>query len=494
MATAVPTDKEESKSKRSAAERFIGDDLEADCIAKMIGLALEVRDEHGRRIGDRKKPKPKVEAPKSDEPSARDEHGRSVTKSCERNEHGNPNRFHDELGHPCSPNGQAQQPAPAAHAVAEAQPDKTGPAQPVVDVQPSQTNPTAVTPPAVAPEIDPENVTYAGGAELGHITNSEGDITEQVILQKGNHESGPVFRWAAFDNETGEEIDGSDWSLGKAEALQQGKDYLEQKRAAAKKTSGPSEASTPSRPEVLERLTTSPIAKATNLGGGANKSEKVQLEDGTVGVWKPVDGEDPGLRDGIKAGTYYLREAASSAVADLLGFADLVPATAVREHDGKQGSIQQWVSGAKEAVHFHVGDEYDGEHDLARAALFDYLTGNGDRHWANWMLTGEDKLVLIDNGLSFPSGAGDYKDFRTVALTDHARKKRLPMPDITGMKEKWPEVESELKRLGIDEPSIAFTKKRWDVALSGKYKKINELPDLAEPDGFDEVWGSEAKL
>ena len=201
---------------------------------------------------------------------------------------------------------------------------------------------------------------------------------------------------------------------------------------------------------------------------------------------------------GIEAGTYYKREVASSLLADVLGFDDLVPKTTFREWYGKQGSMQQYVPDTRTAKRTPTAKMYDGDEDLARGALFDYITGNVDRHHGNWLITGGGNLVLIDNGLSMP---GEYNPKTygfltrgksqnlTVAGGDKERKvssnmemiresvlRNLPMPDVSHMADRWPDVEHALRSAGVDDQAIALTKQRFDVIVSGRYQRIRDLP------------------
>ena len=116
-----------------------------------------------------------------------------------------------------------------------------------------------------------------------------------------------------------------------------------------------------------------------------------------------------GMRDGIEKGTTYHREAAAYSVATIIGMQDMVPMTIEREVDGEVGSLQKWV--ANSTVAFSASDPYDGRKGLARAAAFDYLMGNTDRHEGNWMVSTKGKLVLIDHGLSLSTVSGGVSSY-----------------------------------------------------------------------------------
>ncbi len=169
------------------------------------------------------------------------------------------------------------------------------------------------------------------------------------------------------------------------------------------------------------------------------------------------------MRTNIEDGTSYLREAAAYNVAETLGVADMVPATVVRtfeterfievaltaeeraaqlatvdpgwgdaaaievrrervpdgpntlpkmpgfdSHEGLTGigSLQEKVEGAR-GVHAGLVFDQDGSE---RMRVFDFVTGNSDRHDRNVLVRnvdGKTMPVLIDNGLSFPNGTPD---------------------------------------------------------------------------------------
>lgn len=187
------------------------------------------------------------------------------------------------------------------------------------------------------------------------------------------------------------------------------------------------------------------------LGGGINGTYIAKFADGTKGVWKPKDGEHVGLRRNVPAGTYYHREAAASSVAHVIGMNDLVPITVTREVNGKKGSMQQWADNSKTA-HAIGGDKmYNGHKDLARAAAFDYMINNTDRHSGNWMIqdgSKQGRIKLIDNGLAFPTNNSGFRSY----LFDKATK------------------------LGLEVPKEVLT---WDINKIEAAMRQHKLPDTA---------------
>jgi len=161
------------------------------------------------------------------------------------------------------------------------------------------------------------------------------------------------------------------------------------------------------------QLRTGEITDLESLGGGVNVTKLVKVDTGNgpvEAVWKPTSGEDQGVRSNVTAGTYWRREAAASNIAHHFQVDDLVPKTVARQSitaEGKaqKGSLQQFVPGNGDPVNLQL-------EDIERARVFDFATGNSDRHGGNMMYRrhadGRGTVpVLIDNGLSFPEGVPD---------------------------------------------------------------------------------------
>lgn len=154
----------------------------------------------------------------------------------------------------------------------------------------------------------------------------------------------------------------------------------------------------------LENAVLSGSSSEESLGGGVSETQRIEFEDGTVGVFKPGDGEG-GTRTNITRGYQTEREVGAWEVAKVVGMDDLVTPTIATEIDGREGALLAWRDGT-EAMNLSNSEMYDGSQDLQRGAMFDYVIGNEDRHSGNWMVE-EGKLQLIDHGLSFPDKKGD---------------------------------------------------------------------------------------
>lgn len=236
-----------------------------------------------------------------------------------------------------------------------------------------------------------------------------------------------------------------------------------------------------------------PIVHSEKLEGlhNLNEAHHVILDHPRVpfqGIFKPASGEVHVSEIGsdvptFHSGGYHGRESAASHVAEIMGVHDLVPATTVRTHNGQRGSIQRFVPGAltgvKAAAHGKISPFGDSHEDLRRAAAFDYLVGNTDRHPGNWLVKGTgggNKLVLIDHGHSFPEGgfhdhANNFDLHREAAFKDRATGLKAPslVTSSYDADNKWKAVHDTLKAHGIGPTAIAETRKRFGALTSGKY-------------------------
>lgn len=215
---------------------------------------------------------------------------------------------------------------------------------------------------------------------------------------------------------------------------------VESKPAAAAVSAPPSAAKEPGG------LAQTKIEYMEKLGGedsGLNASYVATLSDGGKAVFKPASGEqaigisEP-VRSNIDAGTYHKREVAAYKLAEHLGMKDMVPETASISHNGEVGSLQRWHSGGKLLAlqgdpngRLEGGARFDHE-SSERMRVFDYVTGNSDRHAGNLLSdnsSGSPRPILIDHGLTFPKGPPD----RFIQPTDAIHESRDLHPNTEKM-------------------------------------------------------------
>jgi SPP1 gp7 family putative phage head morphogenesis protein len=104
--------------------------------------------------------------------------------------------------------------------------------------------------------------------------------------------------------------------------------------------------------------------------------------------------------EGITAG-FARREVMAYDLDQALGIG-LVPQTTSFMEDGEFLSLQLWIENSQIGRGVSSGELADPA-EIGRLALLDMITGNEDRHGGNWLLTSNDHLVAIDNGLALTS-------------------------------------------------------------------------------------------
>jgi hypothetical protein len=189
---------------------------------------------------------------------------------------------------------------------------------------------------------------------------------------------------------------------------------------------------------------------------------------------------------GIESGSFWRREVATYRLAQIIGFGDLVPPTTARKIGNDVGSIQEFVKGRDAAEFLDENghsrpdkSEFDGQEDAARAALFDFITGQMDRHYGNWRINSEGKIALTDNGLSFPTKGGPLvMSYAPDYFANHVHTD--PVPDVSGLKAKEDQIRSELTPL-IGPEAVDLTIKRIGMASSKSVKLIGDLSHEEAP-------------
>jgi hypothetical protein len=235
----------------------------------------------------------------------------------------------------------------------------------------------------------------------------------------------------------------------------------------------------PAHADDLADLAEKPILSREAIGEGANAAEKVTISVGgktVAAVLKTAD-KERGARPGLDVGTFYVREAAAYVVAQRMNLTSVVPMTVKRTHldDGTatstpiKASIQLFRPGARTAygcVNPRDDDLTDAKlnrHAAEGLLLFDYLTGNTDRHDFNLLITptatpNEFAPVGIDNGLSFPKAPVsvffwpiDWLDgFVTAGSLDAGVKRAINALDPAALA-------LDLRKAGLEEEAVKHT-------------------------------------
>ena len=113
-------------------------------------------------------------------------------------------------------------------------------------------------------------------------------------------------------------------------------------------------------------------------------------------VYKPARGESP-LWD-FAAGTLYQREVAAYELSKVLGW-PRIPPTVVREKGPHGvGALQLFVEA--DGRHF-LSEQANQTETWRRIALFDVITNNADRKSGHCLFDAEDRVWVIDHGLTF---------------------------------------------------------------------------------------------
>lgn len=220
--------------------------------------------------------------------------------------------------------------------------------------------------------------------------------------------------------------------------------------------------------EIETKLSTAPITSQNNLGGGVNKTYKVRLASGDWAVFKTREKAD-------WAGTPET-EVAAWRVGKLAGLQDLMAPCVLRRHNGETGCLMKWWDGTLASK---AGDPWDGAEDLARAAAFDYVIGNPDRHDKNWMISKEGKLQLIDNGYSFKDvgiAAKGLGFLMHAQVLEEEAEKDLPIPKALAKPyvENREKILVELKGLGVSQGAMARVNSR--ILALEQAEKWADLP------------------
>lgn len=184
----------------------------------------------------------------------------------------------------------------------------------------------------------------------------------------------------------------------------------------------------------------------TDDGVGYFKAPLANYDNWTIEEY----GFDPFLAAANELNAYRLAQALGGE------YAKLVPETAVRSYRRGFGTIQREVPEAEEG-------DWEGI-DHRPAGLFDYLTGNLDRHSGNY-LRSQGSVFLIDNGFTFPRVTDADMNMSLLRAKLNERLKPEERKDFVKAKKlfiKWRDEEGTLGRKAAN-----AAVERVNEALSG---------------------------
>jgi hypothetical protein len=132
------------------------------------------------------------------------------------------------------------------------------------------------------------------------------------------------------------------------------------------------------------------------MPNASNAAVLVRLEEGSLAVYKPRQGETP-LWD-FPEGTLCNREVAAYLVSRELGWPD-VPRTVLRDGPYGPGAVQVFIEFDPEQHYFTLAERMPDV--FRRFALFDAVVNNADRKSGHCLLGAEGKVWGIDHGVCF---------------------------------------------------------------------------------------------
>lgn len=249
-------------------------------------------------------------------------------------------------------------------------------------------------------------------------------------------------------------------------------DKLNDKREAAKVAAQPVGSGTYAK--IEHDLQFMPIVEHSKLGNTASSPKKVVLADGTHGVFKDDRNEPCGARH-IGCGQQGAREAGAWEIAKIVGMTDMLTPTVKRDsyQNGRTGVISKWLDNTHPP--FRGMKDVDNK-SVARAAVFDYVIGNTDRHNGNWLLTSDNNVKLIDHGLSFPPdnnrlalGRQMFEDGHSKFFQEAtARGLKVSEGNVDVYKKNKEEIQGRLVVAGLPAKDIAATMVRIDTISSSR--------------------------
>jgi uncharacterized repeat protein (TIGR03843 family) len=149
--------------------------------------------------------------------------------------------------------------------------------------------------------------------------------------------------------------------------------------------------------DALARLDGGSLEVLGYLPRASNETFLARLDDGTLAVYKPIEGETP-LWD-FPEGTLAAREVAAWELARSLGFPG-VPPTVLRDGPDGPGMVQLFIEMDPRGHHYLTMAEERAD-DFRRVALFDVVANNADRKSGHCLLDVAGRIFVVDHGVCF---------------------------------------------------------------------------------------------
>jgi hypothetical protein len=225
--------------------------------------------------------------------------------------------------------------------------------------------------------------------------------------------------------------------------------------------------------EAERQLAVSPVAGIKPLGGGISETYKATLANG--------------MKCNVKVSNSAESEVGVWEVAKLVGMDDMVPPAVIRDVDVpgvphvpydsvkgpgrtgrapgvKRSSVALWKEGTPAADITDENTAFDGDEDMQRAAMFDYVTGNCDRHAGNWVVNAEGKIGLIDHNLAFSGFPASEFITQAQSRMPNASPAKFMAPYFA----KKSQIADRLRKTGITDEQISDVMARIDKAASAR--------------------------
>lgn len=136
------------------------------------------------------------------------------------------------------------------------------------------------------------------------------------------------------------------------------------------------------------------------LRGASNYTFLAKLDPhppaGLHAVYKPARGESP-LWD-FPSGSLYRREVAAYELSKALGWPRIPPTVVRKKAPHGVGAVQLFIEADRR--HF-LGEQSIHRDTWIRVALFDVITNNADRKSGHCLFDADDRVWVIDHGLTF---------------------------------------------------------------------------------------------